>query len=106
YRKAVNAGRLPEGAFRMPLSPAGNWFGLGFLAIVLVLLAFNKDTRIALYVTPAWVLVMVIGYLASRKHHIRLTPVQAAAGPKSPEPATAPEPIAAAIPPKPAVAAS
>ena len=106
YRKAVNAGRLPEGAFRMPLSPAGNWFGLAFLAMVLVLLAYSKDTRIALYVAPAWVLVMVIGYLASRKHHIRLTPVQATAGPNAPEPATAPEPIAGAIAPKPAVTAS
>ena len=74
YRRAVNAGRLPEGKFRMPLTPGGNWFALAFLALVLVLLAFNHDTRIALYVAPVWVLVMVIGYFASRGHHIRLTP--------------------------------
>ena len=80
YRRAVNAGLLPEGKFRMPLTPGGNWFALGFLAMVLVLLAFNHDTRIALYVAPIWVLVMVIGYFASRGHHIRLTPVPAAAG--------------------------
>ena len=66
YRRVVNAGRLPEGKFRMPLTPGGNWFALAFLALVLVLLAFNHDTRIALYVTPVWVLVMVIGYFASR----------------------------------------
>ncbi len=36
----------------MPLTPGGNWFALAFLALVLVLLAFNHDTRIALYVTP------------------------------------------------------
>ncbi len=47
--------------------------------MVLVLLAFNADTRIALYVTPVWVLVMVIGYFASRAHHTRLTPVHATA---------------------------
>jgi AAT family amino acid transporter len=78
YRRAVSAGQLPEGDFRMPLTPGGNWFVLGFLALVLVLLAFNKDTRIALYVTPVWVLVMVIGYFASRAHHVRLSPVPVA----------------------------
>jgi amino acid transporter, AAT family len=85
YRRAINVGRLSEGKFRMPLSPGGNWFVLGFLAMVLVLLAFNHDTRIALYVTPVWVVVMVIGYFASRGHHIRLTPVPAAAGSVAPK---------------------
>ncbi|MGO9900609.1 MAG: amino acid permease [Solirubrobacteraceae bacterium] len=101
YRKAVNAGRLPEGKFRMPLTPGGNWFVLGFIAMVVVLLAFNHDTRIALYVTPVWVLVMVIGYFASRGHHVRLTPVSAAAGSFAPEPPPASKPAAGpgAIPP-------
>ena len=101
YRKAVNAGLLPEGAFRMPVTPVGNWFVLAFLAMVVVLLAFNHDTRIALYVTPIWVLVMVIGYFASRANHIRLTPVTAAAGSFAPEPLPASKPAAgpAVIPP-------
>ena len=47
----------------MPATPAANWFSLAFLAMVLVLLAFNKDTVIALYVAPVWVAIMVIGYL-------------------------------------------
>ena len=29
----------------MPLTPGGNWFALAFLAMVLVLLAFNHDTQ-------------------------------------------------------------
>jgi len=70
YRREVNAGRLPESQFRMPATPAANWFVLAFLAMVLVLLAFNKDTAIALYVTPVWVAIMVIGYFASRSHHV------------------------------------
>jgi amino acid transporter, AAT family len=91
YRRTVNAGRLPEGAFRMPLTPGGNWFVLAFLALVLVLLGFNSDTRIALYVTPVWVLALTIGYLASRAHHVRLTPVAVAGAtsvrkPKPPAP--------------------
>jgi len=43
-------------------------------------IAVDHDTRIALYVAPVWVLAMVIGYFASRGHHIRLTPVSAVAG--------------------------
>jgi amino acid transporter, AAT family len=81
YRKLVNAGQLAQGPFRMPLSPIGDWFVLAFLALVTVLLAFNHDTRIALYVTPVWIVGLAIGYLVSRKHHIRLTPqVATAAG--------------------------
>jgi amino acid transporter, AAT family len=70
YRREVNAGRLPESEFRMPATPAANWFALAFLAMVLILLAFNKDTVIALYVAPVWVAIMVIGYFASRSHHV------------------------------------
>ena len=55
----------------MPGTPAANWFVLAFLAMVLVLLAFNKDTVIALYVAPVWVVILVVGYLASRSHHVR-----------------------------------
>jgi amino acid transporter, AAT family len=79
YRKLVKAGQLAEHGFRMPLTPVGDWFVLAFLALVTVLLAFNHDTRIALYVTPAWIVGLAIGYLASRKHHIRLNPQAAAA---------------------------
>jgi AAT family amino acid transporter len=87
YRRHVNTGRLPEGKFRMPATPVANWFVLGFLAMVLVLLAFNKDTVIALYVAPVWVAILVVGYLASRSHHIRITPEPAAPGTHTREPA-------------------
>lgn len=56
-------------------SPAANWFVLLFLAMVLVMLAFNEDTRIGLYVTPVWILVLVVGYFASRSHHPRVVAV-------------------------------
>jgi AAT family amino acid transporter/D-serine/D-alanine/glycine transporter len=87
YRRRVDAGLLPRVSFRMPGSPYTNWITLAFLAMVLVLLAFNKDTVIALYVTPAWVVAMVIGYLASRSHHRAIV-----------------EPSAAELPPVPAAA--
>jgi AAT family amino acid transporter/D-serine/D-alanine/glycine transporter len=79
YRKLVKTGQLAPGAFQMPLSPIGDWFVLAFLGLVTVLLGFNHDTRIALYVTPVWFIALGIGYFATRKHHIRLTPQAAVA---------------------------
>ncbi len=54
----------------MPGAPVANWWVLGFLAMVLVLLAFSKDAVITLYVAPVWVLVLVVGWFASRSHHV------------------------------------
>jgi amino acid transporter, AAT family len=80
YRRYVNEGRLPVSTYRLPGSPATNWVVLGFLLLVLVLLAFSKDTRIALYVTPLWIVVMAVGYYASRSHHRPGAPALAAVG--------------------------
>ncbi|WP_009950068.1 hypothetical protein [Saccharopolyspora erythraea] len=40
---------------------------LAFLALVVVLLAFDAETRIALYITPVLALAAFLGYLASRR---------------------------------------
>ena len=57
-----------------------NWVALAFLALILVLLAFNKDTVIALYAAPVWAAILVIGYLASRSHHAIRTETSTPAG--------------------------
>ncbi|MEU6328639.1 amino acid permease [Streptomyces sp. NPDC047049] len=74
YRTAVRAGRLRQVAFRMPLAPASNYFVLAFLGLVLVLLGFDAENRIALYVAPVWAAILVAGY--------RLTHRTRAAGPR------------------------
>ncbi|EUJ42750.1 amino acid permease [Listeria riparia FSL S10-1204] len=38
----------------MPLYPISNYLILLFLAFILVVLALAEDTRVALFVTPAW----------------------------------------------------
>ena len=91
YRRLVNAGELPAGRFQLPGAPVSNWFTIAFLAMVLVLLAFSRDTVIALYVAPGVVAAIAIGYLASRARHVRL---EAAA--LGGEPA-APQSVAAAV---------
>lgn len=66
YRAAVRAGRLRPVAFRMPLAPASNYFVLAFLGLVLVLLAFDTESRIALSVAPVWAAMLVAGYFLTR----------------------------------------
>ena len=53
--------------FKMPLAPGINWIVLAFFAFVVVVLAFAADTRVALFVTPVWFIILVIAYLAIRK---------------------------------------
>ncbi|WP_158891253.1 amino acid permease [Amycolatopsis anabasis] len=62
YRRKVNAGELPASAFRLPGAPWTAYFGLAFLLLVVVLLGFSEDTRIALYVTPIVGVVIALGY--------------------------------------------
>lgn len=70
YRRYVNERRPPASDYRLPGDPLTNWFVLAFLVLVLVLLAFHKDTVFALYVAPVWVAVMLIAHLAWRSHHL------------------------------------
>ena len=53
YRKSEAYG---EGAHRfpMPLYPLMNYVIIGFFGFVVITLAFNAETRVALFFTPAW----------------------------------------------------
>ncbi|MCM3226043.1 amino acid permease [Terribacillus saccharophilus] len=48
--------------FKMPLSPISNYLILAFLAFVIVVLALAEDTRIALFVTPVWFIILLVVY--------------------------------------------
>lgn len=66
YRRAVRAGTKPAVAFRLPGAPVTNWIVLGFIALILVLMAYNPDTRTAFYVSGAWFAILVAIYLVFR----------------------------------------
>ena len=55
--------RQPEPlAFRLRLWPASSLLALAFLAFVLVMLGYSPDTRVALYVGVAWVVLLTVAY--------------------------------------------
>lgn len=48
--------------FKMPLHPFSNYLILIFLAFVLVVLALAEDTRVALFITPVWFILLIAIY--------------------------------------------
>jgi D-serine/D-alanine/glycine transporter len=48
--------------FKMPFYPVINYIILVFFAFVLVTLALNNETRVALFVTPAWFIMLALIY--------------------------------------------
>ncbi|KQY87287.1 D-alanine/D-serine/glycine permease [Paenibacillus sp. Root52] len=53
--------------FRLPLYPFSNYIILTFLVFVLVILGFAEDTRVALFVTPVWFILLVGVYLMQKR---------------------------------------
>lgn len=48
--------------FKLPLYPFANYVVLAFLAFVLVVLGLAEDTRVALFVTPVWFILLIVIY--------------------------------------------
>lgn len=53
--------------FRLPLYPFSNVLILAFLAFVIVVLALAEDTRVALFVTPVWFLIVSVIYMIKKR---------------------------------------
>lgn len=51
-----------KSTFKMPLFPILNYVVLAFFAFVIVTLAFNPATRVALFVTPIWFILLLLIY--------------------------------------------
>lgn len=57
YHKA-NPELAAKSKFKMPLYPIINYVILAFFAFVIVTLALNNETRVALFVTPVWFIML------------------------------------------------
>ena len=62
YRRRLTAAGGDVGRFAMPGAPFANWLVIGFLALVVVMLALNPETRVALYVAPIWFALLAFTY--------------------------------------------
>lgn len=72
YRQTKPA-EAAKNPFRMPLYPVINYIILAFFAFVLVVLALNAETRVALFVTPVWFILLAVLYkfcVVRHKEHI------------------------------------
>lgn len=67
YRK-TNPELAAKSKFKMPLYPGINYLILAFFAFVIVVLAFNEETRIALFVTPVWFILLDVIYKALKSN--------------------------------------
>ncbi|NTU28424.1 amino acid permease [Bacillus tequilensis] len=55
--------------FKLPLYPFTNYVILAFLAFVLVVLALAQDTRVSLFVTPVWFILLIVIYKVRKAKH-------------------------------------
>ncbi|WP_067900442.1 amino acid permease [Actinomadura chibensis] len=67
YRRRAASGALPKSPYRMPWAPYTNWAVLAFFVFVTVTIAWEHDTRVALYVMAAWVALVLLGWLFVRR---------------------------------------
>ncbi|MEC3854130.1 MULTISPECIES: amino acid permease [Paenarthrobacter] len=71
YRRKVNRGELPPSGFKLPAAKVLGPIALTFLAGVVVLMAFDDSSRVALYALPFWAAALIGGYYLSKKFNPR-----------------------------------
>jgi amino acid transporter, AAT family len=68
YRKGLTKEQLGGLKYKMPLFPFTSYFALAFLILVVGLMAYFPDTRIALIVGPLWLGILVAFYYGKGFH--------------------------------------
>ncbi|MET9533840.1 MULTISPECIES: amino acid permease [unclassified Streptomyces] len=69
YRAKSDRGELPKSSFRAPGAPWTSWFSLAFIALVIVMMGIDKDTRVSLYAAPFWAVLLGVTYLVLRSRN-------------------------------------
>ncbi|MHA6820678.1 amino acid permease [Ralstonia pseudosolanacearum] len=64
FRRGLSVLERKALAFRMPFWPYGSYIALAFLGLVVALMAYFPDTRVALYVGPGWLALLTVCYYA------------------------------------------
>jgi D-serine/D-alanine/glycine transporter len=72
YRKLLAQNKLKSGvkavpSFKMPFYPFSSWLVLVFLAFVAVILVLAKDTRLAMFIVPFWILFLAFMFRLKKR---------------------------------------
>lgn len=70
FRKGLSQEAQNKLTYKMPLYPLSSYLTLAFLVLVLGIMAYSTDTRIALIVGPIWLIALVVVYYAKGFHTI------------------------------------
>ncbi|CUH94703.1 putative amino acid permease YtnA [Propionispora sp. 2/2-37] len=62
YRESLTAEQIKQIKYPMPHAPVSTWLGLAFLIFVVLVMFFDNDTRVALYIAPVWFGIVVASY--------------------------------------------
>ncbi|OQS44252.1 amino acid permease [Chromobacterium haemolyticum] len=62
FRHTLSREQLAALAYKMPFWPYGSYIAMGFLILVVGLMAYFPDTRIALIIGPGWLAFLVVAY--------------------------------------------
>lgn len=73
FRKNLSPEKQQQLKYKTPLYPYSSYISLAFLIGVAILMGYFKDTRIALIIGPAWLILLVVVYYAKGMHkrHIK-----------------------------------
>ncbi|SDW07023.1 amino acid permease [Lysobacter enzymogenes] len=64
FRARLSAAERDALAFKAPMYPVGSWIALAFLVLVIGLMAYFPDTRMALIVGPAFLVLLTVLFYA------------------------------------------
>ncbi|MEH7110077.1 alanine permease AlaP [Bacillus sp. JJ1764] len=68
YRKTLRPDEIKQLKYKVPLFPISSYVALAFLALVIGLMAYDADTRIALFIGPLWLIFLTVFYYAKGFH--------------------------------------
>ena len=74
FRKSLSPAERKNLKYRMWLYPVSSYLALAFLVLVVGLMAYFPDTRVALYIGPAFLVLLTVLFYV-----FKLQPTQAAA---------------------------
>jgi AAT family amino acid transporter len=69
FRRSLNKAQVAELSYRTPWWPYSSWFALAFIALVVALMGFHEDARIALILGPCLLGAYLVMFYVVGLHH-------------------------------------